>query len=87
MSFEEYKIFRAFPSSASGRNKSVVIVDVNSKRIAGSPGQPTIGLSREYVASDGRIKKQNDRSGKSMTPTQRTEGKRLVRFIAGRPCR
>lgn len=86
MSFEEYKIFRAFPLVRLGRNKSGVIVDVNSKRL--SPfvllANRTIGLSREYVASDGRIKKQNvglEKKYDSLLSGQK--GKRLVRFIAG----
>jgi cell division protein FtsI (penicillin-binding protein 3) len=86
LSFEDYKIFREFPLARLGRNRSGVIVEENSKRLM--PFQTmatrTIGLSREYVASNGKIKKQNvglEKSYDSLLTGQK--GQRLVRFIAG----
>lgn len=84
--FEDYKIFRDFPLVRLGRNKSGVITEENSKRLM--PFQTlanrTIGLSREYVASNGKLKKQNvglEKSYDSLLTGQK--GQRLVRFIAG----
>jgi cell division protein FtsI (penicillin-binding protein 3) len=61
-------------------------VEENSKRLM--PYQTlatrTIGLSREYVASNGKTKKQNvglEKSYDSLLTGQK--GQRLVRFIAG----
>jgi cell division protein FtsI (penicillin-binding protein 3) len=86
LNFEDYKIFREFPLARLGRNRSGVIVEENSKRLM--PFQTmatrTIGLSREYVASNGKIKKQNvglEKSYDSLLTGQK--GQRLVRFIAG----
>jgi cell division protein FtsI (penicillin-binding protein 3) len=84
--FEDYKVFREFPLARLGRNRSGVIVEENSKRLM--PYQTlatrTIGLSREYVASNGKAKKQNvglEKSYDSLLTGQK--GQRLVRFIAG----
>jgi len=86
LKFEDYKIFREFPLARLGRNRSGVIVEENSKRLM--PYQTlatrTIGLSREYVASNGKMKKQNvglEKSYDSLLTGQK--GQRLVRFIAG----
>ena len=86
LTFEDYKIFRDFPLARLGRNRSGVIVEENSKRLM--PYQTlatrTIGLSREYVASNGKAKKQNvglEKSYDSLLTGQK--GQRLVRFIAG----
>ncbi len=84
--FEDYKIFRDFPLAKLGRNKSGVIVEENSKRLMpfGLLANRTIGLSREYVASNGKAKKQNvglEKSYDSLLIGQK--GQRLVRFIAG----
>ena len=86
LQFEDYKIFREFPLARLGRNRSGVIVEENSKRLM--PYQTlatrTIGLSREYVASNGKAKKQNvglEKSYDSLLTGQK--GQRLVRFIAG----
>jgi cell division protein FtsI (penicillin-binding protein 3) len=86
LSFEDYQAFREFPLARLGRNKSGVIVDVNSKRLSpfGLLANRTIGLSREYVATNGKVKKQNvglEKSYDSLLSGQK--GKRLVRFIAG----
>lgn len=86
LSFEDYKAFREFPLARLGRNKSGVIVEVDSKRL--TPFQllanRTVGLSRDYFASNGKIKKMNvglEKSYDSFLTGQR--GQRLVRFIAG----
>ena len=86
LAFEDYKAFRQFPLARLGRNKSGVIVEVDSKRL--TPFQllanRTIGLSRDYVASNGKIKKMNvglEKSYDSFLTGQK--GQRLVRFIAG----
>ena len=86
MPFEDYKAFRDFPLAKMGRNRSGVIVDENSKRLMPFVllANRTIGLSREFVASDGKVKKQNvglEKSYDSLLNGQK--GQRLVRFIAG----
>ena len=63
-----------------------MIVEVNSKRLSpfGLLANRTIGLSREYIASNGKVKKQNvglEKSYDSLLSGQK--GQRLVRFIAG----
>ncbi|MES1216123.1 MAG: penicillin-binding protein [Bacteroidota bacterium] len=86
LSFDDYKIFREFPLVRQGRNKSGVIVEVNSKRLSpfGLLANRTIGLSREHVASNGKIKKQNVGLEKSYdTLLSGHDGQKLVRFIAG----
>jgi cell division protein FtsI (penicillin-binding protein 3) len=86
LSFADYKAFREFPLARRGRNKSGVIVEVNSKRL--TPFQllanRTVGLSRDYVATNGKIKKMNvglEKSYDSSLTGQK--GERLIRFIAG----
>ncbi len=86
MSFEEYKAFRAFPLVRLGRNKSGVIVEESSKRLSpfGLLANRTIGLSREHIASNGKVKKQNvglERTYDSLLTGQK--GQRLVRYAAG----
>jgi cell division protein FtsI (penicillin-binding protein 3) len=86
MTFEQYKAFRQFPLAKLGRNKSGVIVEENSKRISpfGLLANRTIGLSREHIASNGKVKKQNvglEKTYDSLLTGQK--GQRLVRFIAG----
>lgn len=86
LSFEDYKAFRDFPLVRQGRNKSGVIVDVNTKRLTPFKllANRTIGLSREHIASNGKAKKQNvglERSYDSVLNGH--DGQRLVRFIAG----
>jgi cell division protein FtsI (penicillin-binding protein 3) len=86
LSFEQYKTFRQFPLVNLGRNKSGIIVEENSKRLSpfGLLANRTIGLSREHIASNGKVKKQNvglEKSYDSLLTGQK--GQRLVRFIAG----
>ena len=86
MTFDEYKTFRQFPLVKLGRNKSGVIVEENSKRVSpfGLLANRTVGLSREHIASNGKMKKQNvglEKSYDSLLTGQK--GQRLVRYIAG----
>ncbi|MFD2919538.1 penicillin-binding protein [Terrimonas rubra] len=86
MSFEDYKNFRQFPLARLSRNKSGVIVEESSKRVApfGLLANRTIGLSREFINSDGKVKKMNvglEMSYDSLLVGQK--GQRLVRFITG----
>jgi len=86
LSFDEYKLFRDFPLARLGRNKSGIIVEVNSKRLSpfGLLANRTIGLSREHIASNGKLKKQNVGLEKSYDSVLNGKsGQRLVRFIAG----
>ncbi|MEK7224741.1 MAG: peptidoglycan glycosyltransferase, partial [Bacteroidota bacterium] len=61
LGFEDYKAFRNFPLVRLGKNKSGIIVDINTKRLTPYKllANRTIGLSREHVASNGNAKKQN----------------------------
>ncbi|TXH23438.1 MAG: PASTA domain-containing protein [Chitinophagaceae bacterium] len=84
--FEDYKAIRNFPLVRLGKNKSGIIVEENSKRIApfGLLANRTIGLSREYVNSDGKVKKMNvglEMSYDSLL--NGTTGKRVVRYTKG----
>ncbi|MBI5856136.1 MAG: transpeptidase family protein [Sphingobacteriales bacterium] len=86
LSFDDYKVFREFPLARLGRNKSGVIVEVNTKRLTPFKllANRTIGLSREFIASNGKTKKQNvglERSYDSVLNGH--DGQRLVRYIAG----
>src|SRR5688572_15622068 len=86
LSFEEYKAFRGFPLVRLGRNKSGVIVEESSKRLSpfGLLANRTIGLSREHMASNGKVKKMNvglEKTYDSLLTGQK--GQRLVRFVAG----
>lgn len=86
LSFEDYKAFRDFPLVKLGRNKSGVIVDINTKRLTPYKllANRTIGLSREHVASNGKAKKQNVGLERSYdTVLNGHDGQRLVRYIAG----
>jgi cell division protein FtsI (penicillin-binding protein 3) len=86
LSFEEYKTFRQFPLARLSRNKSGIIVEESSKRISpfGLLANRTIGLSREHISSNGKVKKMNvglEKTYDSLLTGQR--GQRLVRFVAG----
>jgi cell division protein FtsI (penicillin-binding protein 3) len=86
LSFEQYKNFRQFPMVRLGRNKSGVIVEESSKRLSpfGLLANRTIGLSREHIASNGKMKKQNVGLEKSYdTLLTGQKGQRLVRYAAG----
>lgn len=84
--FAQYKQLRQFPLVRQGKNKSGFIAEVNNKRLNpyGLLANRTIGLSREFIDSDGRIKNSNvglENTYDSILKGQ--SGKRLVRFIAG----
>ena len=86
LSFEQYKNFRQFPLVKLGRNKSGVIVEESSIRLSpfGLLANRTIGLSREHIASNGKMKKQNVGLEKSYdTLLTGQKGQRLVRYAAG----
>jgi cell division protein FtsI (penicillin-binding protein 3) len=88
LSFEEYKQFRQFPLVKLGKNKSGIIVEESSKRLAPFDllANRTVGLSREYIASNGKVKKMNvglEKSYDSLLTGK--NGQRLVRFAAGGP--
>jgi cell division protein FtsI (penicillin-binding protein 3) len=86
LSFEDYKVFREFPLVRLGRNKSGVIVEVNSKRETpfGLLANRTIGLSREFKDASNKAKKQNVGLERSYdTVLSGHDGLKLVRFIAG----
>lgn len=86
LSFETYKVFREFPLVRQGRNKSGVIVEVNSKRETpfGLLANRTIGLSREFKDANNAAKKQNVGLERSYdTVLSGHDGQRLVRYIAG----
>ncbi len=86
LSFEQYKAFRDFPLARLGRNRSGIIVETNSKRLPpfGLLASRTIGLSREHMASDGKVRKQNVGLEKSYDSVlSGKSGQKLVRFIAG----
>ncbi len=86
ISFEDYKALREFPLIKLGKNKSGIVVEQTSKRIApfGLLANRTIGLSREYVNSDGKVKKMNvglEMSYDSLLNGR--SGQRLVRYASG----
>lgn len=86
LTFADYKAFREFPLARLGKNKSGVIVEVQTKRLMpfGLLANRTIGLSREHIASNGKLKKQNvglEKSYDSLLSGR--NGQKLVRFIAG----
>jgi cell division protein FtsI (penicillin-binding protein 3) len=69
-----------------GRNKSGVIVEVNTRRETpfGLLANRTIGLSREFKDANNKAKKQNvglERSYDSLLKGQ--TGQRLMRYMAG----
>src|SRR5690606_36677522 len=59
--FRQYKILREFPLVRQGKNKSGFIAEVKNKRLNpyGLLANRTIGLSREFTDSYGRIKNNN----------------------------
>ncbi len=86
LSFNQYKQLRNFPLVRLGKNKSGFIAEVKNKRLNpyGLLANRTIGLSREFVASDGKIKSMNVGLEHTYDSLLRGEsGKKLVRYIAG----
>jgi cell division protein FtsI (penicillin-binding protein 3) len=85
LSFDQYKTFRTFPLANLGRNKSGLIVEVNSKRLVpyGMLASRTVGLSREHILSDGKVKKMNvglEKSYDSLLSGR--DGQRMVQYVA-----
>jgi cell division protein FtsI (penicillin-binding protein 3) len=78
LSFDQYKSFREFPLVKLGRNKSGVIVEVQTKRLNpyGMLARRTIGLARANAQNVGL-----ERTYDSLL--KGTTGRRLVRFLAG----
>lgn len=86
LNFATYKLFRQLPLVRLGSNRSGVIVETNSKRLVpfGILAGRTIGLSREHLASDGKVKKQNVGIEKSYDSVlSGRDGQKLVRFVSG----
>jgi cell division protein FtsI (penicillin-binding protein 3) len=86
LSFQQYKVLRTFPLIRQGRNKSGFIAEVKSKRLNpfGLLANRTIGLSREFIDSDGKVKNTNVGLEKTYDNLLKGEsGSRLVRYLAG----
>lgn len=86
ITFEQYKTLRRFPLVRQGKNKSGFIAEVKNKRLNpyGLLANRTIGLSREFIDSDGKIKNSNVGLENTYDSVLRGEsGKKLVRYIAG----
>ena len=86
LSFQQYKTLREFPLVNLGRNKSGFIAEVKHKRL--NPYQllanRTIGLSRDFVGTDGKKKNNNVGLEKTYEDVLRGEtGSKLVRYLAG----
>ena len=86
ITFQQYKLLKTFPLVRQGKNKSGFIWDVKSKRL--NPyvllANRTIGLSREFIDSDGKIKNSNVGLENTYDSVLKGEtGKKLVRYIAG----
>lgn len=86
LSFEHYSKLRKFPLIREGKNKSGFIAQVRNKRMNpfGLLANRTIGLSREYIHSDGKVKNTNVGLEKTYDSILKgAKGSRLVRFLAG----
>ncbi len=86
ISFEEYKLLREFPLVRLGRNKSGFIAEVKHKRLNpfGLLANRTIGLSREFIDTEGKIRNTNVGLEKTYDNELKGEtGSKLVRFLAG----
>ena len=86
ISFRDYQTVRNFPLVRLGRNKSGFIFEDKEKRLTpfGLLANRTIGLSREYVGTDGKMVNKNVGLEKTYDTLLRGEnGQRLVRRISG----
>lgn len=86
ISFEQYKTLRHFPLVRQGKNRSGFIAEVKNKRLNpyGLLANRTIGLSREFIDSEGKIKNSNVGLENTYDSVLKGEsGKKLVRYIAG----
>jgi cell division protein FtsI (penicillin-binding protein 3) len=85
LSFAQYKVLRTMPLIRQGRDKSGFIAEVKDKRRNpfGLLANRTIGLSREYIDSDGKMKNTNVGLEKTYDTVLKGEtGKRLMRKVA-----
>ena len=86
ITFDQYKAMRRFPLIRQGKNRSGFIAEVKNKRLNpyGLLANRTIGLSREFIDSDGKIKNSNVGLENTYDSVLKGEsGKKLVRYIAG----
>lgn len=86
LSFQQYKALRDFPLVRQGKNKSGFIAEVKHKRLNpfGLLANRTIGLSREFVGKDGKIRNTNVGLEKTYDNVLKgSSGSKLVRFLAG----
>lgn len=86
ITFQQYKVLRNFPLVKQGKNRSGFIAEVKNKRLNpyGLLANRTIGLSREFIDSDGKIKNSNVGLENTYDTVLKGEtGKKLVRYIAG----
>ncbi|MDF2187635.1 penicillin-binding protein [Paraflavitalea sp. CAU 1676] len=85
LSFQDYKTLRTMPLVKQGRDKSGFIPEVKDKRLNpfGLLANRTIGLSREYLDSDGKIRNTNVGLEKTYDTILKGEGgRRLMRKVA-----
>jgi cell division protein FtsI (penicillin-binding protein 3) len=85
ISFQQYKKMRSLPLVRLGKDKSGFIAEVKDKRLNpfGLLANRTIGLSREYIDTDGKTKNTNVGLEKTYDSLLRGEsGKRLMQRIA-----
>jgi cell division protein FtsI (penicillin-binding protein 3) len=86
LSFQQYKALRDFPLVRQGKNKSGFIAEVKHKRLNpfGLLANRTIGLSREFIGKDGKIRNTNVGLEKTYDNVLKgASGSKLVRFLAG----
>jgi cell division protein FtsI (penicillin-binding protein 3) len=86
LSFENYKIFRDDPFVKLGKNKSGVMAEKDMVRDTPFKllANRTIGLSREFIESNGKTKKLNVGLEKSFDSVLNgRNGQKIVRYIAG----
>jgi len=86
INFQQYQVMRKFPLFRMGRNKSGVRFDAIEKRLTpfGLLANRTIGLSREYIDSNGDTVTKNVGLEKTYDAfLSGQNGKQLVRRIAG----
>ncbi len=85
ISFQEYKQLRALPLVKQGKDKSGFVAEVKDKRLNpfGLLANRTIGLSRAYIDSGGKMRNTNVGLEKTYDSLLRGEsGKRVMRKIA-----
>ncbi|NML20749.1 transpeptidase family protein [Pseudoflavitalea sp. G-6-1-2] len=85
INFQQYKTLRTLPLVKQGKDKSGFIAEVKDKRLNpfGLLANRTIGLSREYIDSDGKMK--NTNVGLELTYDSLLKGetgKKLMRKVA-----